>query len=712
MKRKVSSLILMLFLLITSVPFSSISAESTEEYSVYVGGIGLAKGDYLPVGATETQKHSPTNSGYAYYSGSQLILRNYSYTGAGYLHKESDKYTTKVYPTVIYSTQSLSLVLKGNNSLICRSEASHITRGIYVGEYIQITGDGYLYLKAERALYAEATITVKNVYLDIYSEYFYGIYSYRSHVFATNATLRIRGSRGIQTYSDNQSISFTNCHVDIGVTDIGIYSSGMIVVTDSYVKVISDNPDFPQDYCAIYSEAENITYANVSLKVSENPNGSNAGSFVTENVEKYRFVEFYRTKQLSYIDIADILPPEAVCAPDYDATADSPYTEILDIRWFELNEGKIVNTVYDYESFVKGKTYRLNVIVSATDGYEFNDTNTSAYIGNDLVNNYCKDLNLKIRVLEKDFVAKESYEHNRVKIGNIALKDGDYLPKGASSVTATKPNDNYAFYQNGTLFLVNFTDQNADIVFDEGLLRIIFTGENIVSSISDTYEEDENIHALTIDGEGSLDVIGYNDNLSRANGININGTLVIFNGKIYIDAYIYCCLDVYDVHILGGELYCYTSQAGVFASSTAIFVSDGSFHAFDGGGWWEFINEDVFIDLGDVFVSSDGKNDIETATEWDGVTSLSVYDAVWVLPPKEDSEPDEPEPTPDYLLGDVNNDGFVNSTDYLRIKGHFLGTLTLEGAEFTAGDVTKDGIINSTDYLRIKGHFLGTYELH
>jgi hypothetical protein len=64
-----------------------------------------------------------------------------------------------------------------------------------------------------------------------------------------------------------------------------------------------------------------------------------------------------------------------------------------------------------------------------------------------------------------------------------------------------------------------------------------------------------------------------------------------------------------------------------------------------------------------------------------------------------------------YRLGDVNNDGAIDSTDYLRIKGHFLGTYTIEGSALVAGDVNKDSAIDSTDYLRIKGHFLGTYTI-
>jgi hypothetical protein len=67
---------------------------------------------------------------------------------------------------------------------------------------------------------------------------------------------------------------------------------------------------------------------------------------------------------------------------------------------------------------------------------------------------------------------------------------------------------------------------------------------------------------------------------------------------------------------------------------------------------------------------------------------------------------------PAFLKGDVTGDGVVDSTDYLRVKMHFLGTYTLKDVAFKAGDVTEDGTIDSTDYLRIKMHFLGTYNLH
>ncbi len=66
----------------------------------------------------------------------------------------------------------------------------------------------------------------------------------------------------------------------------------------------------------------------------------------------------------------------------------------------------------------------------------------------------------------------------------------------------------------------------------------------------------------------------------------------------------------------------------------------------------------------------------------------------------------------EFALGDVNNDGSIDSTDYLNIKSHFLGIITLEGNALKAGDVDENGVIDSTDYLRIKSHFLGVFDLN
>ena len=64
------------------------------------------------------------------------------------------------------------------------------------------------------------------------------------------------------------------------------------------------------------------------------------------------------------------------------------------------------------------------------------------------------------------------------------------------------------------------------------------------------------------------------------------------------------------------------------------------------------------------------------------------------------------------VSGDVDGNGNVDSTDYIRIKSAFLGSLDLNEAYTKAADVDESSKIDSTDYIRIKGHFLGTYNLY
>jgi hypothetical protein len=63
------------------------------------------------------------------------------------------------------------------------------------------------------------------------------------------------------------------------------------------------------------------------------------------------------------------------------------------------------------------------------------------------------------------------------------------------------------------------------------------------------------------------------------------------------------------------------------------------------------------------------------------------------------------------VMGDLDGNGTVDTTDYLRIKSAFLERYAMGTAEAIAADVDGDGSITATDHLRIKKHFLGTYDL-
>ena len=62
--------------------------------------------------------------------------------------------------------------------------------------------------------------------------------------------------------------------------------------------------------------------------------------------------------------------------------------------------------------------------------------------------------------------------------------------------------------------------------------------------------------------------------------------------------------------------------------------------------------------------------------------------------------------------GDLNGDGTVDSTDYLKVKAAFLGNAKLSKVEESAADVDTSGTVDTTDYMRIKAHMLGTFDLY
>lgn len=71
--------------------------------------------------------------------------------------------------------------------------------------------------------------------------------------------------------------------------------------------------------------------------------------------------------------------------------------------------------------------------------------------------------------------------------------------------------------------------------------------------------------------------------------------------------------------------------------------------------------------------------------------------------------------TVDYTVivkGDIDGSGTVNSSDYVEIRRHILGTNNLSDVFVYASDINSDGNVNSTDYILVRRHILGILDIY
>ena len=63
------------------------------------------------------------------------------------------------------------------------------------------------------------------------------------------------------------------------------------------------------------------------------------------------------------------------------------------------------------------------------------------------------------------------------------------------------------------------------------------------------------------------------------------------------------------------------------------------------------------------------------------------------------------------VIGDVNGDGKLNTSDYFAVKKLLMLNVSIGPVYELAADINKSGKVDTTDYILIKSHFLQTYNV-
>lgn len=58
------------------------------------------------------------------------------------------------------------------------------------------------------------------------------------------------------------------------------------------------------------------------------------------------------------------------------------------------------------------------------------------------------------------------------------------------------------------------------------------------------------------------------------------------------------------------------------------------------------------------------------------------------------------------LLGDINGDGDITPSDYMKIKNHIMGSGTIENTWIDCADINMDKTITPSDYMKVKNHIM------
>jgi len=215
-----------------------LEAPAPTMYPVWVGGVGMADGDYLDeagnVGTTALTDN------YAYYNDGVLTLHNFDFTGGGY------EYDTTYHDfALVYSPNALKVVLEGVNNLTEDYDKS--CEGICSDGAVTITGAGEIVIKVDQdgiqtgTYDAPADVIIEGTTVTIEAGINGIMSSGDAKITDSELVIKANISSGISIY--NGSLTIEDCTIDI----TSIYYEGIYVKEDLAVKESMIEIDAYQD---------------------------------------------------------------------------------------------------------------------------------------------------------------------------------------------------------------------------------------------------------------------------------------------------------------------------------------------------------------------------------------------------------------------------------------------------------------------------------
>lgn len=251
---------------------------------IYVGGKGLASGEYLSNDGV-ISKTAPKNGGYAYYKDHSLYLYNYVYEGEGYDNS-----------AIFFHGSDLYITLEGNNVLTCNSTAGPRAGITAIGSYIYIDGYGTLTVNADYGLYLfESACTIIDVTLNINAE-MYGTYLTYSNMDLYDGAVVTIISNGYGIYGDSydESLYLGNGILKIDATFYAINNIYLYIYSEKADLEISGK-NMAAEYIYLYLEYD-------SLLIEGGEYDDEYGMFIDGNGDVVRYIRI-RTLQMRLDDL-------------------------------------------------------------------------------------------------------------------------------------------------------------------------------------------------------------------------------------------------------------------------------------------------------------------------------------------------------------------------------------------------------------------------